>query len=234
MHDAATKSVGHFMPGMEDFLVTRFWWVRHAPVRSDGGKIYGQRDVSCDCSDRQVFDALARMLPKNAVWITSTLVRTKETAAAIRAAGHPDTSSPIAMAEFVEQNLGDWQGLDRAQFFRDRRPSPSSYWFNDPKDRAPNGESFVDLVERTRAGIEWAATRHRGRDMIVVAHGGTIRAALGVALDLPAAGMLSFMTDNCAVTELDLIERDGLKGWRVMTVNHQPWANAAPTGGKLA
>ena len=231
--DATTGSVGHTMPGMDDFLTTRFWWVRHAPVRSDGGKIYGQRDLSCDCSDAYVFEALARTLPTNAVWITSNLVRTKETAAAIRAAGHPDTCAPIAMPEFAEQNLGDWQGLDRAQFFRDRRPSPASYWFNDPKDKAPNGESFLDLVGRTRSGIETAAAAHRGRDLIVVAHGGTIRAALGIALDLPPTGMLSFMTDNCAVTELDILERDGLKGWRVMTVNHRPWDGEAGAG-KLA
>ncbi len=232
--DAATSSVGHTMPGMEDFLTTRFWWVRHAPVRGDGGRIYGQRDISCDCSDGVVFEALAQTLPKNAVWITSNLVRTKETAAAIRTAGHPDACAPVALAEFAEQNLGDWQGLDRAQFFRDRRPSPSSYWFNDPGERAPNGESFVDLVERTRAGIETTIAAHRGRDVIVVAHGGTIRAALGVALGLPPSGMLSFMTDNCAITELDLLERDSDRGWRVMTVNYRPWAGAVSTGGKLA
>ena len=29
-------------------VVTRWWWVRHAPVRSDGGNIYGQFDIECD------------------------------------------------------------------------------------------------------------------------------------------------------------------------------------------
>jgi len=28
--------------------VTRWWWIRHAPVR-DGGRIYGQSDLPCDC-----------------------------------------------------------------------------------------------------------------------------------------------------------------------------------------
>ncbi|MDE2364278.1 MAG: histidine phosphatase family protein [Hyphomicrobiales bacterium] len=224
------------MPGMEDFLTTRFWWVRHAPVRSDGGKIYGQRDLPADCGDSYVFQALARILPAGAVWITSNLMRTKQTAAAIRAAGHPDANEgePIVMTEFAEQNLGDWQGLDRAQFFRDRRPSPSSYWFNDPKEKAPNGESFLDLVERTRDGIGKALSAHRGRDLIVCSHGGTIRAAIGVALDLSLEGMLSFMTENCAVTRLDMLERDDDSGWRVMMVNHQPWMGASPAEAKLA
>ena len=32
-------------------VATRWWWVRHAPVREDGGCIYGQDDLGCDTSD---------------------------------------------------------------------------------------------------------------------------------------------------------------------------------------
>ena len=32
-------------------VTTRWWWVRHAPVREDGGCIYGQKDLGCDTSD---------------------------------------------------------------------------------------------------------------------------------------------------------------------------------------
>jgi hypothetical protein len=34
-------------------VTTRWWWVHHAPVRSDGGNIYGQTDIACDTSDRE-------------------------------------------------------------------------------------------------------------------------------------------------------------------------------------
>ena len=39
-------------------VATRWWWVRHAPVRGDGGNIYGQKDIACDTSDREVFVAV--------------------------------------------------------------------------------------------------------------------------------------------------------------------------------
>ena len=29
-------------PDKSGVVTTRWWWVRHAPVRSDGGNIYGQ------------------------------------------------------------------------------------------------------------------------------------------------------------------------------------------------
>src|SRR5262249_51970884 len=64
---------------------TQWWWVRHAPV-PDGGRIYGQRDLDCDCSDGGIFTALAKELPQEAVWVTSNLKRATQTAAAIHAA----------------------------------------------------------------------------------------------------------------------------------------------------
>src|SRR5215831_10749302 len=63
-------------------LATRLWWIRHAPV-DHGGRIYGQLDLSCDCSEAANFTGLAEQLPRRAVWVTSNLCRTHETAAAI-------------------------------------------------------------------------------------------------------------------------------------------------------
>ena len=53
-------------------VTTRWWWVRHAPVREDGGCIYGQKDLGCDTSDRVVFEAVGKILPRNAVWLRAT------------------------------------------------------------------------------------------------------------------------------------------------------------------
>ena len=73
-------------------VTTRWWWVRHAPVREDGGCIYGQKDLGCDTSDRVVFEAVGKILPRNAVWYASNLKRTHQTAQAIWAAGFPKPS----------------------------------------------------------------------------------------------------------------------------------------------
>lgn len=223
------------LPGTEDYVHTRFWWVRHAPVRNDDGKIYGQRDLSCDTSERYKFEALAQALPTGAHWVVTTLRRTRETADAILAAGHPDAGLKYEVSDALkEQNLGDWQGQDRAAFFERLKPSPSAYWFAPPAEPAPNGESFNDLRARVGTAVGEFAKRLRGRDIVLVAHGGTIRAALGVALPLPDAGPLSFATDNCAITRLDYLDDGSDSGWRIHTVNHQPWSGAAPADAKPA
>src|SRR5262249_40925105 len=69
-------------------VTTHLWWVRHAPV-APGGRSYGQTDLSCDCSETALFTGLAEQLPRGAVWVTSNLRRTHETAAAIIRAGLP-------------------------------------------------------------------------------------------------------------------------------------------------
>ncbi|MBV8848277.1 MAG: histidine phosphatase family protein [Methylobacteriaceae bacterium] len=224
---------------MVGFQRTRFFFVRHAPVREDGGRIYGQLDLSCDCSDGHVFVALARVLPRDAVWVASNLRRTHETARAIWAADRNkfDGISFQEVDALAEQNLGEWQGLDRAAFFAGRKLTPGSFWFAPADERAPGGESFADLVARVRDAIVDLTEAHRGRDIIAVTHGGTIRAAIAIALDLTAQAGLAFATNNCAITQLDLYEGDGGQGWRVVSVNHQPWeglAEVQPAGPEVA
>ena len=95
--------------------VTRWWWIRHAPV-PDGGRIYGQSDLDCDCGDVEIFRILARELPRGAVWVTSNLARTRQTAAAILAAAQAD--------RFAAASHGHVELPERRREPRHRRHDP--------------------------------------------------------------------------------------------------------------
>jgi alpha-ribazole phosphatase len=208
-------------PEKPEVVATRWWWVRHAPVRNDGGNIYGQTDIECDTSDREVFEAVAKILPRGAVWYSSNLKRTHQTADAIWAAGFPKPSDMTQEADFAEQHLGTWQGMNRAAFIASR-PAGSS-WFADIDVPAPGGESFMDLYRRVCGVIDRITVAQAGRDVIAVGHGGTIKAAVGLALGgLPEKG-LAFDIDNCSVTRLDHFASAGGSNWRLPMVNQQPW-----------
>lgn len=198
---------------------TRWWWIRHAPVVGPNEHIYGQRDLEANCSDRALFEGLAAMLPDNAVLITSDLRRTMQTADAIGAAGLalPDATRDPAMRE---QHLGAWQGLRRDEFARERHHGPGQFWLAPAFERPPEGESFVDLIARVAPAVAHHTDAHAGRDIICVAHGGTIRAALAVALGLDPERVLAFTVANCSVTRLDHIHDENGGGvWRVAMVN---------------
>jgi alpha-ribazole phosphatase len=202
-------------------IATRWWWVRHAPVREDDGCIYGQKDLGCDTSDRVVFEAVGKILPRNAVWYASNLKRTHQTAAAIWAAGFPKPSDMPHVNAFAEQHLGQLQGMNRAAFYASL--PVGSHWLTGIDEPAPGGESFMDLYNRVCGAIERINAEQVGRDVIVVAHGGTIKAAVGLALGgLPEKG-LTFDIDNCSVTRLDHLSSANYTGWRLPMVNQQPW-----------
>jgi alpha-ribazole phosphatase len=223
---SATATLDHIVASKaakDGFVRTRWWWVRHAPVHVDQGRIYGQKDLPCDCSDRQLFANLAALLPRQAVWITSHLARTHQTAQAILAAGDFDAPHEFHQdKDLAEQHLGDWQGLDRETFLMGREQEPDSFWYAAADERAPNGESFVDLVTRVGGAIERMTQAHQGGDIVAVAHGGTIRAAIAIALGLPPRGGFAFMIDNCSLTRLEHYQNNSASGWRVTTVNHRP------------
>jgi len=210
-----------------DATTTRFWWVRHAPVEH-GGRIYGQSDMPCDCTDASVFAGLARQLPRDAVWVTSDLRRTHETARAIVRAGLPgpaEIPGPDApsLPELAEQSFGDWQGLTYEELRHSRGGAFHRFWHAPAHERAPGGESFVDVMQRVARAIHTILEANRDCDIIAVAHGGTIRAALGLALGLDPEACLAFTMENCSVTRIDHIDGPGMgHGWRVVTVNRPP------------
>jgi len=198
---------------------TRWWLVRHAPVINPSGAIYGQRDIDCDVSDDRVFGAVAANLPRDALWLQSPLTRTRKTAAALKAAG-AEGPDPIDEPRLIEQSFGDWQGGDR-EAIRARHPEAyRRFWLAPADERAPNGESFVDVVDRVRAALlDWSA-QAPDRDIVAVMHGGSIRAALAHALALPPERALSFHAETVSVTRIDLYP-DGQAA--VVFVNATPW-----------
>jgi len=200
--------------------VTRCWWIRHAPVVDNGGRIYGRSDIDADTSDRSSFTALARRLPNPAVWVTSDLRRTQQTAAAIAAAG-PTIEPPRIERDIAEQDFGEWQGRKRDEIFA-REAEWHQFWLAPAQARPPGGESFVDLIGRVVPAIDRLVAEHAGRDLVLVAHGGSIRAALAGALGLDPETALAFAVDNLSLTRIDHIATtdEPRSAWRVVAVNH--------------
>ena len=208
-------------------VATRLWWIRHAPV-DHGGKIYGQLDLSCDCSETAIFTGLAEQLPRDAVWVTSNLRRTHETATAIIRAGLPGPETipgpeALVIDDLAEQHFGEWQGLAHEDLHRLRAGDFHRFWHAPAHEVVPGGESFLAVIERVSRAVHQLVETHAGRDVIAVAHGGTIRAALAVALGLDPEAALAFTIENCSITRIDHIDGAGMgHGWRVVTVNRPP------------
>lgn len=201
---------------------TRWWWVRHGPVPDAEGRIMGRLDVDCDCSNRAAINGLAALLPRQAVAVISPLLRTRQTLAAIAAAGGT-SADPLIEVDFIEQSFGDWEGFGWAQMQARDPDYYTQFWTDPTRNAPPGGESFASQIKRTAAGIERLSTRFAGCDIVCVSHGGTIRAACAYALGLAADVAMGIVVDNLSVTRLDRLEAGLLRGagglWRVHHVN---------------
>lgn len=206
--------------------VTRWWWIRHAPVINGEGRLYGQEDLDCDVSDTRRFQALADYLPADAIWLVTNLSRTHKTARAIRDAGI-DGPEFVVESDFAEQFFGDWQGLTWAEMEALDAVAYEEFWRDPSGNAPPAGESFADLIDRTAPAVERQTERHAGRDIVCVAHGGSIRAAVSQALDLHHERGLSIAIDTLSLTRIDHVEGGVLNGkgkaWRVGGVNVAVW-----------
>lgn len=209
---------------------TRWWWIRHAPVVGHGGRIYGQDDHDCDCSDTETFRRLAGVLPSGAVWVTSHLKRTHRTAESILAhLTGAELPARIIEETLAEQHFGAWQGMTSDELNLGRDGAWHRFWLAPAHEAPPGGESFVELTARVAATVERLSQAHLGRDIVAVTHGGTIRSALAYALGLDPERALSVAIDNCSLTCLDLIHGtagshapDAHGVWRVRLVNAAP------------
>lgn len=180
----------------------------------------------CDLALREeaaLYRWLAFRLPRPAHWVTSTLSRTRATAAAIFAAGYPE--QPLEEEpDLAEQHLGEWQGITHEALTERLRHPPHPFWPHGAEEKPPGGESFSDLQARVAPVMERLVEQHQGEDVVIVAHGGSIRAALAHALGLTPHQALVFSIKNLGLTRL---ERHG-PDWRVAAVNEEPWTPPQP------
>ena len=199
--------------------MTRFWMIRHAIVaENERARLYGVLDVQL-CPDSLVRDvpvhrALATFLPQPADWIVTPLSRTRRTAEAIFAGGYEAQELAVEPA-LIEQDLGDYQGLEHKALPPLLATPAHPFWPLSGDERPPNGESFDDMIGRVSEAMDRLATEHDGRDVVIVSHGGTIRAAVAHALGVSARNALHLSVHNLSLTRLN---REPA-GWRVVSVN---------------
>jgi alpha-ribazole phosphatase len=198
---------------------TRFWLIRHALVDAEARKtLYGVQDVpiceSTMAAQGAAYAELGRRLPSPARWHITPLTRTRRTAEAIFAAGYPEQKLTVA-PDFIEQSFGVLQGLDGSALPAHLTLPAHDFWPTSHAERPQDGESFEDVIGRVGAGLERLAAAHSGEDLVIVCHGGPIRAAIAHVLRLGGESALRLSVGNISLTRL---ERRG-QAWRVVSAN---------------
>lgn len=167
--------------------------IRHAPALN-AGRLAGRRDVPADITDDVAMAALRKHMGVVDRVIASPALRCRQTAQALWADTEPRLDQRL-----WEQDFGLWEGLPFAEI-PDQGALPSEQL---ALLAPPEGESFADLCARVAPALEQIAALP-GRSAIV-AHAGTIRAALAMALGTSGGTIgpaLAFSIDPLSITRL--------------------------------
>ncbi|MCG6883310.1 MAG: histidine phosphatase family protein [Silicimonas sp.] len=173
--------------------------IRHGATVAPG-RLNGRTDVALATRPGPV------ALVPDGLWV-SPATRARETAAGL--------FPGLAMREDArlwEQDFGDWDGRDYSDL-----PDLGEMSREALADHAGGGgESFRAMVTRVRPALEEAAEiAWAGKSrMVIVAHAGTVRAALALALE-DTASALAFEVGHLAATRL----RCHASGFAVAAVN---------------
>lgn len=120
-------------------------------------------------------------IPLAAVY-SSDLARARTTAEAV--AG-PRGLAVVILPELREVDVGAWSGLTREEA-QASFPEAFGRWA-DGGHGWDDGETYEEMAERVVAAVTAIAAKHPGEAVLVVAHGGPIRALHATALDLDLA-----------------------------------------------
>ena len=187
----------------------RYVLIRHGESVWNGERrIQGNQDPALSSRGRRQADLLVAgltgRLPKSVAAVyTSPLRRAAETAE--RIAGAFDLPI-VPEPDFREMRLGRWEGMTVAEI---QAAFPGTYerWLADPQTYpAPEGERLEVFARRVTAAFDRMRAAHPGADLIVVSHGGPIKALVCHVLGLDFRWLFRIKQDNTAVTVIEADE----------------------------
>jgi broad specificity phosphatase PhoE len=136
---------------------------------------------------------------------SSPLRRALETAQTV-AARHE--LAPVTLDALREVDVGSWQGLTRADV-ESRFPEQFGRWLQHGPGWE-DGETYEQMSERVLAGLRELAGLHPHERILVVTHGGPIRAALARAegIEHSEARRMGPILDNCFLAGFAVVDGD--------------------------
>lgn len=174
-------------PGADELVL-----IRHAAA-DHGGRLAGRFDPPLRPLADAAIEPLRRGLA-GSVFLSSPAERCMTTAAALSGAKNVPTDPRL-----WEQNFGTEDGA----LFSDLPDLGDLPLAELAQRRAEGGESFADMVRRVHPALieVAAAVRNGDRPAAVIAHAGTVRAGLAMALETPSDALV-FEVAPLSVTRL--------------------------------
>lgn len=174
----------------------------------------GWSDIPADLTDHAAIARLDRFLPRDALVISSDLIRATATADAIQGDRPRLPHDP----DLREINFGQWDLRTFKEIEAEDPDHIRAYWENPGDVAAPGGESWHQTGTRVNAAVDRLIDTHRGATIVIVCHFGAILTQVQRAAGLANSQAFAHRIDNLSVTEITAVS----KGWQLGRINHIP------------
>ena len=189
----------------------RWFLVRHGETEWNRvGRAQGQADPPLNKEGlEQAVAVAARLAPVSfEAAYSSDLRRAAETAAPVM---HGRDTPIVHRRDLREKSFGEWEGITYEEL-QLRYPAMLEELFDErPAFAPPGGESDLEIFERAAAAAARIAKRHAGTDgnILVVSHGGTLRAMVVSMLGLPVESMWRLRLSNAGLSVITTFDEGG-------------------------
>lgn len=189
----------------------RWFLVRHGETEWNRvGRAQGQSDPPLNQEGREQAEAVAIRLAPVAfeAAYSSDLRRAADTALPVMRG----RDTPIVYRrDLREKSFGEWEGMTYEEL-QLRYPAMLEELFDErPAFAPPGGESDLELFARAAGAAAGIAGRHAGTDgnILVVSHGGTLRAMMVSMLGLPVESMWRIRLSNAGLSIVTTFDEGG-------------------------
>ncbi len=203
-----------------DATPTRLLFLRHAEVEESYHRVFGGRiDMALSALGHRQAAALgeyvARKFSLDALY-ASPMQRVRLTLEPLLARV---PLPPMVLDDLREVDFGDWTGLRWHQIAE--RYGITAYDWLDALERGaiPNAEPEELFRRRVERAVRRVLAECAGKTVAIACHGGVVRMALSVLIELPLHKMTHLEVDYASVTWIDVTEQKS----ELQLHNFTPW-----------
>lgn len=172
--------------------------LRHG--KPEGGDIFrGSTDVPLSVEgNQQMLASVAKLEPADRI-ISSPMLRCQSFAQTLA----QQWQSELQLEhELREISFGDWEGQLIADIAEQQAGAFELFWQNPSQNPPPNGEAIELFQNRVVESFYQHVQANQGKRLLMVCHGGVIRAILAAILKTPALSLLCFDVPYACISQI--------------------------------
>ena len=191
----------------DNFFTREILLVRHGRTDwNDVHRFQGRTDIPLNAAGLAQSEKVATRIEgwQADVVYTSPLTRARQTADVIAARLK---KNPIVIEELTEVDFGSWEGA----YFRtllEKKDESLLKWIADPFSNAPPGAEEWDSIRQRAERVVNSVLDSGHKHVVIVSHGGIIRALLVVFLNFDPHTVWKIKSSNCSLTGIEVREHE--------------------------